>query len=175
MIDAVLSLVEDPKKRDLMMTAGGMAALLAGRKMTAVSMFARGLVGLEGHWRKNNPDFDGSLAERWAWSERFYEQTHQNETNRLLHVIGIPMIVGGTAGLLAFKPFRPAWALSAGSFTLGWGLNFVGHGVFEKGAPAFADDPLGFIAGPAWDFKQLFRSDKQVEGSTADPVEATAV
>ena len=66
------------------------------------------------------------------------------------------MIAGGAVGLLLFSPYRPLWFISAGSFTAGWVLNFVGHGVYEKRAPAFADDPLSFFAGPVWDFKQLF-------------------
>ena len=85
----------------------------------------------------------------------FYEKTHQNPVNRWLHITGIPMIVGGTVGLLAFKPYRPAWGVSAGAFALGWGLNFIGHGFFEKAAPAFKDDPLSFVAGPVWDLMQL--------------------
>lgn len=155
MIATLANLIADPKKRDLALTAGGMLALLAGRKMTAVSLVARGLTGLETTWRATHPEFNGTFAERWAWSESFYESTHQHPTNRLLHVIGIPIIIGGTVGLLAAKPYRPVWAVSAGAFAFGWGLNFIGHGVYEKAAPAFADDPLGFIAGPAWDLKQL--------------------
>jgi uncharacterized membrane protein YGL010W len=38
-------------------------------------------------------------------------------------------------------------------------LNFIGHGKYEKNAPAFADDPLSFIAGPVWDFQQILRKD----------------
>jgi uncharacterized membrane protein YGL010W len=33
-------------------------------------------------------------------------------------------------------------------------MNLVGHAVFEKNRPAFADDPLSFLAGPAWDLRQ---------------------
>ena len=38
---------------------------------------------------------------------------------------------------------------------MGWAFNIVGHAVYEKNAPAFADDPLSFIAGPAWDLQQM--------------------
>ena len=68
---------------------------------------------------------------------------------------GIPLIVGGAAGLLAFKPYRPAWTVAAGTFAVGWGLNIVGHAAFEKNAPAFKDDPLSFLAGPVWDLQQF--------------------
>jgi hypothetical protein len=165
MLNQVLSLIEEPRKRDMVMTGVGMAALLAGRKATAVTMFARGLAGLESQWRAAHPEFEGGLAERWAWSEKFYEQTHQDPTNRVLHVVGIPMIVAGTAGLVGLKPFSRGWSVAAGAFTVGWGLNFIGHGVFEKKAPAFADDPLGFLAGPVWDFKQLTGIGKGQAGS----------
>ena len=34
-------------------------------------------------------------------------------------------------------------------------MNIVGHAVFEKNRPAFADDPLSFLAGPVWDLGQV--------------------
>lgn len=170
MLMGLIEKVGGPEKRDLALTAGGMVALLAGRKAAAVGMFARGMAGLERSWREKHPEFNGGLRERWAWSERFYEETHQNETNRWLHVVGIPIIVAGTAGLFVFPAYRPMWAASAGAFVVGWGLNFVGHGVFEKRAPAFADDPFGFIAGPMWDLKQ-FRS-RFVGAESTTPIEA---
>jgi len=155
MITKILDTLQSPKNKDLLLTAGGMVALLAGRKVAAVSMFGRGMWGLEQTWRAKNPDFQGSMAERWERSEIFYEETHQDEVNRWLHIVGIPIIVGGTLGLLAFRPYRLPWIVSASAFGFGWALNFVGHGVFEKAAPAFADDPLSFIAGPVWDLKQV--------------------
>ncbi len=141
--------------RDLAFTGAGVLALLAGRRVTSLGLVARGLYGLERTWRKNHPEFEGSFGERWKLAEAFYEKTHQNETNRWLHIVGIPIIVGGTVGLYAFRPFRPAWFASAGAFTFGWVLNFIGHGIFEKSAPAFKDDPLSFVAGPVWDLKQI--------------------
>jgi hypothetical protein len=163
--------VGGPEKRDLAMTAGGMLALLAGRKATAVGLFARGLAGLEQGWRAKHPEFQGGIKERWALSEQFYEETHQDETNRWLHIVGIPIIVAGTAGLLVFPSYRPMWAVSAGAFVAGWGLNFIGHGVFEKKAPAFADDPLSFIAGPVWDLRQV---GNRIGGAAPVAVEASA-
>jgi uncharacterized membrane protein YGL010W len=47
------------------------------------------------------------------------------------------------------------WLASWAAFNVGWTLNFIGHGVYEKNSPAFADDPLSFVAGPLWDLKQL--------------------
>ncbi len=143
------------KTRDVALTAGGMLALLGGQKVLGLAMFGKGALGLEELWRERHPEFSGDFSERWRRAQEFYEETHQHEVNRTLHVVGIPMIVGGAAGLLLFTPFGPRWIAAAGSFTAGWVLNFIGHGVYEKKAPAFADDPLSFIAGPMWDLQQV--------------------
>ncbi len=158
------------KNRDLACASLGMGALLVGQKALGLGLFAKGFAGLEQEWRRVNA-FEGTGEERWRHAVGFYEATHQDPVNRALHVVGIPMILGGAAGLLAFKPFRPLWLASASSFTVGWGLNFIGHGVFEKKAPAFADDPLSFLAGPVWDLGQLKRL---VTGGRADEPAAAA-
>ena len=132
-----------------------MGTLLVGQKLTSVALFARGAVGAEQEWRNNHPDFKGGWRERWKMATDFYEETHNDPVNRWMHIIGIPMIAGGAAGLLAFRPLGPLWFASASSFTAGWGLNLIGHGFFEKKAPALTEDPLSFIAGPVWDMKQM--------------------
>jgi hypothetical protein len=172
---SILERVAGSEHRDIALTAGGMLALVFGQKKSALGMFGAGVWGLEQQWRARHPEFVGGRRERWAQAVKFYEATHGHPVNRWLHIVGIPMIVGGAAGLLAFKPYRPLWFASAGSFTAGWALNFVGHGVFEKKAPAFKDDPLSFIAGPAWDLQQVFgqqvwgriRKSRATEDSTA--------
>ena len=141
--------------RDALLAGGGMAMLLTGSKLAALSMFARGAFGLERRWREQHPDVPRTWEARWAEAVRFYEQTHQHPTNRTLHRIGIPMIVGGLGALLVGRPFRPLWTLGALSFSAGWALNFIGHGFYERRAPAFQDDPLSFLAGPVWDWKQM--------------------
>lgn len=140
--------------KNLLFAGGGMAMLLTGNKIGALTMFSKGVYGLEKRWREKHPDVAPGLSARWNESIRFYDRTHQNALNRKLHRIGIPMIVGGAVGLLLAKPFRPVWATSALAFTAGWALNFVGHAV-EKSAPAFAEDPLSFLAGPVWDWQQM--------------------
>jgi hypothetical protein len=155
MLQKLLSVVQDQKKRGVAMMAGGMLGLLAGRKVLALSLFSKGAMTLEDEWRLNHPDFEGGMDDRWQRAISFYEATHRNATNRKLHIAGIPVIVAGAAGLLLFTPYRPAWFASAGAFVGGWVLNFIGHGVFEKNAPAFADDPLSFLAGPVWDLQQV--------------------
>jgi hypothetical protein len=155
MLDKVRSFLDSEKNRNVAMTAGGMLALLGGRKVTALGLFAKGLQGLEKNWREAHPDFEGDLKARWERALEFYDATHKDPTNRKLHIIGIPFIVAGTVGLLVFPAYRPLWGVSAAAFVGGWVLNFIGHGRYEKKAPAFSDDPLSFVAGPVWDFQQL--------------------
>ena len=140
----------------------GMGALCAGFKKSALTLFGAGVRLLEQDWRARHPEFIGNAAERWQASLAFYRDTHQNSTNRTLHLIGIPLIVGGAVGLFASKPLSPVsgllWIGSLSAFATGWALNLVGHAAFEKRAPAFSDDGLSFIAGPVWDFQELLRA-----------------
>jgi hypothetical protein len=135
----------------------GMGAVCAGRKWSGAALFARGIALLEEHWRTEHPEFRGGFRERWALATEFYEETHTNQLNRWMHIAGIPLIAAGTVGLLAARPYRSAWAVSAGAFTAGWALNIAGHLVFEKNRPAFEQDPLSFVAGPLWDLQQLLQ------------------
>lgn len=160
MIEKVRAVVRKPEKRNVALLVGGMGALMVGARAPALALFGTGFRGLEREWRRKR-NFDGTWRERWDRAARFYEATHKDPTNRALHIVGIPMIVGGAAGLLAFRPLGltgPLWAASAGSFAVGWGLNLVGHAVYEKNAPAFAEDPLSFVAGPVWDAQQVARA-----------------
>lgn len=134
---------------------GGMAMLLFGQKAKGLMMFAHGFFTLEKEYRKAHPHLEPGLKARWDEAVTFYEETHQNETNRTLHRLGIPVILGGAAGLLLAKPYRLPWMISAFAFAGGWALNILGHSKYEKKAPAFTEDPLSFIAGPVWDIKQM--------------------
>ena len=145
----------DRGARGRALTVGGMGALLAGSKAAALGMLARGVRDIEAEWREANPDFEGGVGERWRRAIEHYEATHRDATNRRLHVVGIPIIVGGATGLLIWPRYTPPWAISAGAFALGWALNLAGHALYEKNAPAFADDPLSFLAGPVWDLMNL--------------------
>lgn len=141
------------------LSVAGMGALCAGFKLSALSLFGAGVRLLEKDWRARHPDFQGNASERWQASLSFYRDTHQNGTNRTLHLIGIPLILGGAAGLFASRPLSPItgtlWAGSLGAFATGWALNILGHAAFEKRAPAFSDDGLSFIAGPVWDLQEM--------------------
>ncbi|MCB9593181.1 MAG: DUF962 domain-containing protein [Sandaracinaceae bacterium] len=172
MISKLTNLLAEKKNRDLALLAGGAVTLMAGGKVTPVALFLAGMKGLEDEWRKAHPDFRGGLKERFAVSIEHYDATHQHPTNRVLHTVGIPMIVGGFVGMLGAPRFSPPWWIANGSWTAGWALNFIGHGLYEKGEPAFATDPLGPIAGPVWDFVRL--RDKFF-GGAAEPDEAPAV
>jgi uncharacterized membrane protein YGL010W len=154
--DAMISHMKS-STRGTVLSVLGMASLLLGRKWLGASLFAKGVVDLERGFREANPSFQGGMGDRIRRAARFYEETHQNPTNRWLHVVGIPMIVGGAVGLFASKPFRPMWWVSAGSFATGWAANIVGHAVYERKAPAFKDDPLSFVIGPVWDMEQLWK------------------
>lgn len=145
-----------PKQRGVALTVGSMGALLAGRKISSLTMLYKGMKTIEGEWRIAHPEFDGGLRARWREATQFYESTHRNDTNRKLHLIGIPIILGSTAGLFVFPSYSPPWVLAAAGFTGGWALNIAGHALFEKNAPAFTDDPLSFVAGPIWDVKNAF-------------------
>ena len=144
-----------PRTRGVALTVGGMGTLLLGGKLTSLGLTYKGLSDIEDAWRAAHPEFDGDLRDRWREAVEFYEATHKDPMNRRLHIIGIPLIVGGAAGLLIFPSYTPPWAFAAGTFAGGWVLNIVGHALYEKNAPAFADDPLSFIAGPVFDVVQL--------------------
>ncbi len=147
----------DRRTRGMVCTAGAGVALLAGRKLSFFGLLGQGLRDIEAEWRADHPDFEGGWRERWRWSIEHYEATHQDPTNRKLHIVGVPIIVGGVTGLLIWPAYSPPWALSAGAFGFGWALNLIGHAVYERNAPAFVEDPLGFVAGPVWDLMHLKR------------------
>src|SRR6188768_3441974 len=106
----------------VVLSVAGMGALCAGFKLSALALFAAGMRELEKDWRTRHPDFAGNAGERWQASLAFYRETHQNGTNRTLHLIGIPLILGGAAGLFISKPLSvrgPLWAGSLGAFAAG--------------------------------------------------------
>jgi len=42
------------------------------------------------------------------------------------------------------------WQINLGLFVLGWALQFVGHGVYEKRSPAFFRNLVHLLVGPLW-------------------------
>jgi uncharacterized membrane protein YGL010W len=135
-----------------------MGALCFGFKAPGLAVFGLGVFLIERDWRVRHPDFHGGIGERWQSALEFYRQTHQHPTNRTLHIVGIPLIVAGAAGLFASSPVQPVWVGSLSAFGVGWVLNIIGHAGYEKRAPAFSEDGLSFLAGPVWDLQALFSS-----------------
>jgi len=72
-----------------------------------------------------------------------YNAKHQHPLNKLMHSIGIPLIVISLP--LVFFTWR--WAL--GLFIVGWIFQFIGHAV-EGNQPAFLTNPLYLVIGPWW-------------------------
>lgn len=72
-----------------------------------------------------------------------YKEKHQHPLNRLMHNIGIPMIVVSLP--LFFFDWR--WALAL--FVVGWVFQFVGHAI-EGNQPAFFRNPVYLLIGPLW-------------------------
>lgn len=140
--------------KNIINVAGSMGLLLTGRKMTAMAMFGKAFLELEREWRAQHPEVAETLQARWEAALSFYERTHQDPTNRLLHRLGLPMIAGGAAGLLIGGFLRPLWIASAATFSVGWALSLIGQLFFEKEGVPLDADPLSFIVGPLRDLQQ---------------------
>lgn len=153
----------DTKKMGVIEVIAGMALVLAGRKKEGLLTFAHGFYSLEKNYREVHPRLEPGLKARWREAVRFYDETHQEPTNRTLHRWGIPVILAGALGLLTTKPYAKPWWVAAAAFAFGWATNIVGHGKYEKNRPAFTEDPLSFVAGPVWDLKQLKDPQKEMK------------
>lgn len=155
MLEKIATALRDEKTRDLALVAGGMIGIMTGAKLVPVALVAAGARGIARRAAQQAPEHRGeAFSDRWQRAIDHYDATHQNKVNRTLHTIGIPMILGGTIGLLAAPRYTPPWWVANGSYATGWILNFIGH-AFEKNEPAFTTDPLSFIAGPVWDYVRI--------------------
>jgi uncharacterized membrane protein YGL010W len=72
-----------------------------------------------------------------------YKSKHQHPANKLMHTIGIPLIVVSLPLFL----FNWRWALAL--FVAGWIFQFVGHAI-EGNQPAFFKNPMYLLVGPWW-------------------------
>lgn len=88
------------------------------------------------------------MAFRLASYMAKYREDHQHPVNKVLHTIGIPMIVAS----IPLLPFNPL--LAGAMFVFGWILQFVGH-AFEGKAPSFFSDPKFLLIGPLWFIKKI--------------------
>ena len=80
---------------------------------------------------------------------RQYDGEHANTYNKILHGIGIPIIIAGIV-LLALTFWRTGLALFLG----GWILLFAGHRI-EGNKPAFFQGVIYFLVGPIWIAKEI--------------------
>jgi len=78
-----------------------------------------------------------------------YDHEHTNRWNKVLHGIGIPIILSGIV-LVCFTWWRVGLALFVG----GWILLFAGHRI-EGNKPAFFQGVIYFLVGPLWILKEL--------------------
>jgi uncharacterized membrane protein YGL010W len=78
-----------------------------------------------------------------------YDHEHTNPWNKVLHGIGIPIIIAGIV-LAIFTFWRTGLALFVG----GWILLFAGHRI-EGNKPAFFQGLIYFLVGPIWIAKEL--------------------
>lgn len=78
-----------------------------------------------------------------------YDHEHTNPWNKLLHGIGIPIIIAGIVLLIL-----TFWRIGAALFVGGWILLFVGHRV-EGNKPAFFQGVIYFLVGPIWVAKEI--------------------
>jgi uncharacterized membrane protein YGL010W len=78
-----------------------------------------------------------------------YDHEHTNLWNKVMHEIGIPIILAGII-LAAFTFWRIGLALFVG----GWILLFAGHRI-EGNKPAFFQGVIYFLVGPIWVAKEI--------------------
>jgi uncharacterized membrane protein YGL010W len=78
-----------------------------------------------------------------------YDHEHHSPWNRLLHGVGIPLILAGLV-LLVLAYWRTGAVLFAG----GWVMLFLGHRI-EGNKPAFFQGPIYFLVGPLWVAKEI--------------------
>jgi len=78
-----------------------------------------------------------------------YDHEHTNGWNKILHGIGIPIIIAGI--LLAVFTY---WRIGLALFVGGWILLLAGHRI-EGNKPAFFQGVIYFLVGPLWVAKEL--------------------
>ncbi|HUO34112.1 MAG TPA: DUF962 domain-containing protein [Candidatus Acidoferrum sp.] len=79
-----------------------------------------------------------------------YDHEHTNGWNKLLHGIGIPVIIVGIILMILLR-----WKIGLALFVGGWTLLFAGHRI-EGNKPAFFQGVIYFLVGPVWVAKELW-------------------
>jgi len=78
-----------------------------------------------------------------------YDHEHTNALNKVLHGIGIPMILAGIVLLIL-----TFWRIGLALFVVGWAALFLGHRI-ECNKPAFFQGAIYFLVGPVWIAKEI--------------------
>ena len=78
-----------------------------------------------------------------------YSLSHQHPANRLLHTLGIPMIVVSIVLAIAAFVLPSLWVIAGALFVVGWALQFLGH-AFEGKPPEFFKDWRFLFVGLRW-------------------------
>ena len=78
-----------------------------------------------------------------------YDHEHTNPWNKVMHAIGIPIILAGI--ILATLTF---WRTGLAFFVGGWILLLAGHRI-EGNKPAFFQGVVYFLVGPIWVAKEI--------------------
>ena len=79
-----------------------------------------------------------------------YSESHQHPVNRLLHTLGIPLIIISLIAAIVGVVFMPLMLpIAGGLFLLGWIFQFVGH-AFEGKPPEFFKDWRFLFVGLRW-------------------------
>ena len=81
-----------------------------------------------------------------------YDHEHTNRWNKLLHWIGIPIILAGVILLVLLR-----WRVGLPLFVGGWILLFLGHRI-EGNRPAFFQGVIYFLVGPIWVAREIWDS-----------------
>lgn len=78
-----------------------------------------------------------------------FDHEHTNPWNKVMHGIGIPIILAGV--VLAVLTF---WRIGLALFIAGWILLFAGHRI-EGNRPAFFQGVIYLLVGPMWIAKEI--------------------
>jgi uncharacterized membrane protein YGL010W len=86
-----------------------------------------------------------------TWDEWIaqYSRSHQHPVNRICHTFGIPLIALSIPLFVAAIFVEGFWVLPLVLFSVGWALQFIGHG-FEGKAPEFFHDWRFLFVGLRW-------------------------
>ena len=85
-------------------------------------------------------------SEQWIAE---YSRSHQHPLNRVLHTLGIPLIVASLLLFVAAIFVTNLWPWALGLFVAGWIFQFVGHAI-ERKPPEFLRDWRFLFVGLRW-------------------------